>query len=167
MSAVPKGLLRYWVLELLRQRPRSGSEIVREIAEQTNGCWIPRPGSIYPLLSALTREGLAEISEAEGGMKRYILTSKGRQFLKELRELKKQFEDKKRLLMPLFFTILSELPENEARKIREAVHRLFCSLIDARRRLEADFSKRAADRMVQILEETSKKLEKLAEHVEG
>ena len=53
MAAVPKGFLRYQVLELLNEKPLSDSEITNEIEKKTNGCWKPSPGSVYPLLAWL------------------------------------------------------------------------------------------------------------------
>jgi len=44
---VPKGFLRYQVLRLLKEKPMSGSEIMSEIEEETDGNWRPSPGSIY------------------------------------------------------------------------------------------------------------------------
>ncbi|MCS7136732.1 MAG: PadR family transcriptional regulator, partial [Aigarchaeota archaeon] len=57
MAAVPKGFLRLQVLELLNEKPMSGSEIMSEVERRTNGCWRPSPGSVYPLLAWLQDNG--------------------------------------------------------------------------------------------------------------
>ena len=44
---VPRGLLRFLVLKMLSEKPMSGTEIAKQIEEQTGGRWKPSPGSIY------------------------------------------------------------------------------------------------------------------------
>ena len=51
------GGMRFYVLWLLRAKSMKGSEIINEIESQTMGWWRPSPGTIYPLLSALEKEG--------------------------------------------------------------------------------------------------------------
>ncbi len=51
------GLLPLYVLHLVAQRPRYGSEIMDLLARRTNGQWVANPGAIYPLLALLEREG--------------------------------------------------------------------------------------------------------------
>jgi len=83
-AAVPKGFLRYYVLKLLNEKPMSGSEMMSEIEKQTNGCWKPSPGSIYPLIAWLQDQGhIKEAPEQEAGIKRYTLTEQGKTFSKE------------------------------------------------------------------------------------
>ncbi|RLI42575.1 hypothetical protein DRO59_03770 [Candidatus Bathyarchaeota archaeon] len=45
-ASVPKGFLRYYVLKMLKEKPMSGSEIMREIERETGGRWKPSPGSV-------------------------------------------------------------------------------------------------------------------------
>jgi DNA-binding PadR family transcriptional regulator len=84
MASVPKGFLKYQVLKLLDEKPRSGSEIMNEIESKTEGQWKPSPGSIYPLLAWLQDKGYTnEAPNQEAGMKRYALTDEGKAFLEE------------------------------------------------------------------------------------
>jgi len=69
MSSKRRGL-RFWVLNILRRKPKNGAEIMDDIESTSQGWWRPSPGSIYPLLEELTTEGL--ISKREDG--RYELT---------------------------------------------------------------------------------------------
>jgi Predicted transcriptional regulators len=69
-----RGALRRWVLNSLRTSPKNGAEIINEIETLTFGWWRPSPGSIYPLLDNLVKEGL--IRKREDG--RYELTEKGK-----------------------------------------------------------------------------------------
>jgi Transcriptional regulator PadR-like family len=49
--------LRNWVLLVLRRRPRNGVEIMDDMEVMTHGWWRPSPGSLYPLLEDLAKEG--------------------------------------------------------------------------------------------------------------
>ena len=72
-SSIPRGFSRYFILELLKKKERTGKEIIDYAVEQSNGIWKPSPGLIYPLLGRLLDEGLIE--ETKDG--RYKLTRKG------------------------------------------------------------------------------------------
>ncbi len=74
-SSVPRGFSRYFILELLKKKARTGKEIINYASEQSNGIWKPSPGLIYPLLGRLLDEGL--IDETENG--KYQLTKKGKE----------------------------------------------------------------------------------------
>jgi DNA-binding PadR family transcriptional regulator len=70
-----RGVLRVWVFTILRQAPKNGADIMNQIELITHGRWRPSPGSIYPLLDQLCKEG--SIQKLEDG--RYELTEKGKQ----------------------------------------------------------------------------------------
>jgi len=72
-SSIPRGFSRYFILELLKEKPYTGKEIINYAVEQSNGIWKPSPGLIYPLLGRLLDEGL--VNEAKDG--RYQLTKQG------------------------------------------------------------------------------------------
>ena len=72
-SSVPRGFSRYFILELLKEKNRTGKQIIDYAVEQSNGIWKPSPGLIYPLLGRLLDEGLVE--ETKDG--KYQLTKKG------------------------------------------------------------------------------------------
>jgi DNA-binding PadR family transcriptional regulator len=58
--AVPRGLLRFYILTLLTEDPMKGYELITKIEERTKGVWKPGPGSIYPMIASLRKEGLVE-----------------------------------------------------------------------------------------------------------
>lgn len=61
----------------------SGAELTAALEDETDGRWRPKPGSIYPLLKSLLQDGLTrEIPDADGRTRRYELTDKGLEFLK-------------------------------------------------------------------------------------
>ena len=68
------GGMRFYVLWLLRSKGMKGSEIINEIESQTMGWWRPSPGTIYPLLSNLEKDGLISRDQDL----RYTLTEKAR-----------------------------------------------------------------------------------------
>ena len=57
---LPRGLLRFLVLNMLHEKSLSGTEIVKIIENQTEGNWKPSPGSIYPLLAWLSKKGFTK-----------------------------------------------------------------------------------------------------------
>lgn len=68
------GGMRYYVLWLLASKPMKGSEIMDEIQKQTMGWWRPSPGTVYPLLSSLEKEGMI----SRMGDTRYSITDQGK-----------------------------------------------------------------------------------------
>ena len=86
-ASVPKGLLRFYVFKLLKDKPMSGSEIMEAVKKQTGGQWKPSPGSVYPLLTWLRENNYTkELPKEVTGIKRYMLTEKGEKFLKVLED---------------------------------------------------------------------------------
>ncbi len=76
-------MLRSIVLALLKRRPMAGIEVIREIERMSMGLWRPSPGTIYPLLKLLEKEGLVKSKEV-GGMRIYELTDRGEAVAGEL-----------------------------------------------------------------------------------
>lgn len=60
------------VVSMLSGSPKNGVELMDEIEKMTQGWWRPSPGSIYPLLDQLTKEGM--VRKRDDG--RYELTEK-------------------------------------------------------------------------------------------
>lgn len=149
MAVAPKGLLRYYVLELLSEEYRSGSEIMDLIEEGSRGLWRPSPGSIYPLLEWLKEKGyIREVGSEGASARRYTLTEKGKKLLEEQREVKafmmktwrhfapyfldifffknltsEQHELLKtlRLFMQIFFTLQSEIWDRDNKEYFESM----------------------------------------------
>jgi hypothetical protein len=57
LSGKKRGL-RSWVLVILNESPKTGSELMDEMERMSGGWWRPSPGSVYPLLEELTKEGV-------------------------------------------------------------------------------------------------------------
>ncbi|MCL5117440.1 MAG: PadR family transcriptional regulator [Candidatus Marsarchaeota archaeon] len=69
-----KGWLRPTLLKILGNGNFTGMEMMNEIQEMSHGWWKPSPGSVYPLLETMKKEGI--IKKLSNG--KYALTSKYR-----------------------------------------------------------------------------------------
>ncbi len=76
-----EGYLKIGVLKILSKQERSGYDLMKEIEHHTGRK--PSPGSMYPLLKSLQKEKLITAKD-EGRSTIYLLTSRGRDYLKEL-----------------------------------------------------------------------------------
>ncbi len=93
-SHFQKGDLKYVILDLLKDKPRYGYEIIRALEERSFGFYTPSAGAVYPTLQMLEEMGYARASEQDG-KKVYTITDEGRQFLVE----RKDFADEVRSQM--------------------------------------------------------------------
>src|SRR2546426_10464141 len=78
--------MKYVILKLLKDKPRHGYEVMKELEEQLHGCYSPSPGTVYPTLQWLEDEGLVVAKDVEG-KKVYEITDVGRRFLDEDRDV--------------------------------------------------------------------------------
>ena len=72
-----RGLLRYLLLDALRDQPKHGYEIIRSIEERTHGLYVPSPGTIYPTLQLLEDQGFVT-ADREDERRVYRLSETGR-----------------------------------------------------------------------------------------
>ncbi|MDD8027163.1 MAG: PadR family transcriptional regulator [Acidobacteriota bacterium] len=90
-----KGDFKYLILDLLKEKPRHGYEIIRELEERFGGFYAPSPGAVYPTLQWLEEMGYVTVV-AQDGKKTYTITESGLGFLvekeKETEEVKKQMK---------------------------------------------------------------------------
>lgn len=85
--------LKFLLLRLLKEGPLSGYELMKRVESITG---VSHPGSIYPLLRWWEERGFIEKDE------KYHLTDKGKKFLDELEERRKEYlEMAKRDLLAL------------------------------------------------------------------
>ena len=82
-SSIPRGFSRYYILEVLKEKPHTGKEIIDKAFEQSQGIWKPSPGLIYPLLGRLLDEDLIE--ETKAG--KYQITRKGKATANDLESI--------------------------------------------------------------------------------
>ncbi len=80
-----RGDLKYMILELLRDRPMHGYEVMRALEETAHGAYKASPGSVYPTLQSLEDDGYVA-SEEKDGRKVYTITDGGLEFLDSNRD---------------------------------------------------------------------------------
>jgi DNA-binding PadR family transcriptional regulator len=81
-----KGDLKYVILNLLKDKPSHGYEIMRALEETFHGFYSPSAGSVYPTLQMLDDMGYVSSSERDG-KKVYTITPEGTDFLKKQKEV--------------------------------------------------------------------------------
>jgi DNA-binding PadR family transcriptional regulator len=87
-QGAPRGLLIHYILHKIASNPSHGYDILQEIENKTRGAWRPGPGSTYPILRRLERDGMikAEDSSHEDTRRTYHITPKGLEQLKAARK---------------------------------------------------------------------------------
>jgi DNA-binding PadR family transcriptional regulator len=80
-----RGDLRYVILDLLKDRPSYGYELMQALEERFHGFYTPSAGTVYPTLQWLQDLGYVSVAEQDG-RKMYTLTEAGRRFLAERKE---------------------------------------------------------------------------------
>lgn len=167
-AMVPKGFIRYQVLQSLGEKPMSGSEIINEIENRTSGHWKPSPGSIYPLLAWLQDNGyVKELPTDQNGLKRYELTANGKALLEEQRKIGIASKDEGRFFGPPFLGALwFRLPPAKTKELRTSMKRVVTAFMELGHDLGHNFSEKTIDEVQKILDETAEKLENLSKKIE-
>ncbi len=153
---VPKGLLHHITLDIINREPMSGSELMDEIEYYTD--WRPSPGSMYPILSKLEKEGLIEIVESEDlSLKRYALTPSGRTVVEDHRQhayphVKARFNSLQKTYWILF--------EGMSADVFEAFSQLLETIEKTTPQLER--CPEAAAKIQELLRDTTKKIEEIS-----
>lgn len=80
-----RGDVRLAILLLLDEQPRHGYEIITELTERSEGRWRPSPGSVYPVLKRLAKEGLVGPTK-EDGKNIFTLTPAGKTLVDQQRD---------------------------------------------------------------------------------
>src|SRR5262245_33113381 len=78
------GELKYVILELLRDKPRHGYDIIKALEERLGGCYTPSAGAVYPTLQLLEDQGYVRAREVDG-RRVYAITREGEAFLEQHR----------------------------------------------------------------------------------
>ena len=138
---VEKGALKYVILDLIKDQPSHGYEVIRALEERFHGFYTPSAGSVYPTLQLLEDMGYVTPTERDG-KKVYTITDEGRKYLSEEKEhvdeikghmknfwgpharredLRETFGEL-RGLGKLFREHARDLSEDQWKRIREIVH---------------------------------------------
>ena len=146
------GDMKYVILKLLRDKPMHGYEVMKELEEQTRGCYKPSPGTVYPTLQWLEDEGLVK-SEDRDGKKVYAVTDAGIEFLEEN---KSNVED----IFDRVDEMIDHLVGDPMPDVNRAVGRLISQVYRSSWRLRGDDEKR--EKIAAVLEKALEELEALA-----
>jgi DNA-binding PadR family transcriptional regulator len=161
-AMVPKGFIRYHVLQALSEQPMSGSELMQAIEKQTGGNWKPSPGSIYPLLSFLQDNLYIKELPTENGLKRYELTQAGKDLLEEQTKIHDKFAREGGIFAsPFFDRFFSDAPKEKTRQIRCSMKRLMVASLNFGRALRENYSEQDLDEALKVLDEAASKLEEI------
>jgi DNA-binding PadR family transcriptional regulator len=140
----------------------SGAELIREIEEKTNKRWRPSPGSVYPLLSWLLDSGYTnEVNDSEAGVRRYVLTESGHEYVKEHEE-RLESQDT-RFVGPQFqwFDWPSPVPET-AKELVESWHKMRKAGFVLLKKLSGEYSESLAKDAKNLVEEFTEKISSLS-----
>ena len=88
-----RGNVKFIILDLLRDKPKHGYEIMKDLEAKGSGFYAPSPGSIYPTLQMLEDMGYVT-SKTLDGKKVYEITDEGRRYLEENRETVDQIHER-------------------------------------------------------------------------
>lgn len=80
-----RGGIKFAILEHVKDKPRHGYDIIREMEERSGGLYSPSPGAIYPTLQAIEDQDFIS-SNLEDGKKVYTITKAGLAYLEENKE---------------------------------------------------------------------------------
>ena len=101
---VPRGMLRHLSLQILRQRPMSGSEIVDQIEDYTD--WRPSPGSIYPMLSDMQAHNYIQpYEDQDPSVKRFNLTELGLKAAEEMMKHDPSMRNRQRSMRKIYWRL--------------------------------------------------------------
>ena len=151
-SPFHKGDLKSVILDLIKDSPRYGYEIIRILEERSYGFYAPSPGAVYPTLQLLEEMGYISATQQDG-KKVYSITDEGRRFLTDREEfaegIKKHMKDR------WSFWDASDWRETmaELRRLGRLMTRRFGTLDREKMRRISDIISRACVDIEAILEE--------------
>ena len=164
-ASVPKGFVRYRVLQLLAERAMSGSEIIEVIDKETSGQWKPSPGSIYPLLTWLKENGhIEDVKSDNPHLKRYQITESGKALTKRQEPLKAKFQGGPGLFPSSFFMGTSISGEQQE-QFRKEFQRIFKALFELRNTVGENVQPFHVQGFLKILKNMVKQIEKFNKRI--
>ena len=140
-----KGVLRFVLLDLLRDRPAHGYELIKALEERSHGFYTPSTGSVYPILQTLQDQDYVTSIE-KAGKKVYTISCHGLEYLGEHSDIVKglnnlaahrgQFDktewqdtlEELRRIRQVFGRKAGSLTHVQKAKIRDAIRRACCEI---------------------------------------
>lgn len=140
-----RGILRLLLLDVLREEPLHGYEVIRRMSGLLN--YTPSPGVVYPALQLLEERGLIS-SRFEGRRRVYRITEEGLEYLRKhedklscFLEKHRRFSRVREMIPPSLFRLMEDLlsvSDELNHEEREAVRRAFLRLEEEIRRILGD-----------------------------
>ena len=138
------GDMKYVILKLLKDKPRHGYEVMKELEEQLHGCYSPSPGTVYPTLQWLEDSGLVTGKDVEG-KKVYEITDAGRTFLDEHKDVVEDIFDRVRdVVEDVLGGSMADVNRAMGRLVKCVYRRGWKAKDDAARKQAAEILTRAA-----------------------
>lgn len=142
--------LKLVLLKLLADEPRHGYDLIRAIEELTGGAYAPSAGMVYPTLSLLDEMGHIA-AQSEGAKKIYAITDAGKA---DLEANMAQVSD----ILARLSALGQRQQEAERSPVKRAMHNLRGVLMN---RLQLDETGEVAHQIAEILDETTRRIERL------
>jgi DNA-binding PadR family transcriptional regulator len=73
--------LRLLLLGSIAEQPRHGYDLIRAMEEASGGQYAPSPGMVYPMLAAMSKIGVLDVTTDESVRKNFAITAEGRREL--------------------------------------------------------------------------------------
>lgn len=134
------------ILQVLKEKPMHGYEIISRLEEKSHGMWRPSAGSIYPNLQLLTEQEYVT-SKEENGKRIYTITEKGMGAAQLDQEINKDHWEKRAAYARNFKELKSS----------------FVDIMGTIRKIAAQDSPEKTIQVKKILDDAKEKLAKLAE----
>ncbi len=160
-AMVPKGFLRYKLLRKLNEKPMSGSEIMSELENETNGYWKPSPGSIYPLLAWLQDQRyIKEVDQTEPGIRRYTLTEQGKTFLQSETQSREEISKRLGHFEPMAWGI------QHSGELRKSTRGLIRAVKDLSHELRTHYSKESLEETTKVLDGATQQIQAITRRLQ-
>ena len=105
----PRGLLSFYSLLSIAQKPKRGYDLMREIEGKTEGAWHPGPGAVYPVLQKLAQQGYIEgRKKPSAGSSQVVneITTAGLGAIADAKHRTKSSSERMRLMSSLFVDLM-------------------------------------------------------------
>jgi DNA-binding PadR family transcriptional regulator len=139
--------MKYVILKILKDKPRHGYEVMKELEERMHGCYTASPGTVYPTLQWLEDEGLVRAQDVDG-KKVYEITADGKKFLDEHRDLVEDIFDRvKEAVNDAMGGSMAEINRAIGRLVKEAYRTGWKTRDEAARKKVAEILNRAVEEL--------------------
>ncbi len=110
------GLLEVFILSRAHRGEISGKLICDELSTITRDKWTPSPGTVYPLLARLVKDGFIKATKNQAGREvTYVITPAGlKAFENKKTALATHGDASMSIMLPVFISILKNLSASDA-----------------------------------------------------